>query len=112
MTDALRLDHVRKSHDARVLFGDVAFVLSSATAIALVGPSGIGKTTLLRVIAGLDLPDAGDVWIGEQLATRGRRILLPPHKRGIGFVFQDLALWPHMTVAESLKFVLQSSRPR
>jgi ABC-type sulfate/molybdate transport systems ATPase subunit len=109
MTDALRLDRIRKSHGARRLLTDAVLVVPAGATVALVGPSGIGKTTLLRIAAGLDVPDSGDVWIGSELATRGARILLPPHQRGIGFVFQDLGLWPHMTVAQSLAFVLGSA---
>jgi ABC-type Fe3+/spermidine/putrescine transport system ATPase subunit len=75
----------------------------------VVGPSGCGKTTLLRLIAGLELPDSGEVWLGGRQAAGPGRMLLPPHTRSIGFVFQDLALWPHLTVAQSLEFVLESA---
>ena len=109
LTDLLRLESVGKARDRRVLFRDVTLHLAAADAIALVGPSGAGKTTLLRIVAGLDVPDSGNVWIDGQLATRGATILVPPHRRRLGFVFQDLALWPHMTVAESLEFVLASA---
>jgi ABC-type Fe3+/spermidine/putrescine transport system ATPase subunit len=78
--------------------------------VVILGPSGCGKTTLLRLIAGLDVPDAGEIWLnGVQVASPGRS-LLAPHRRGIGFVFQDLALWPHLTVYQSLRFVLESQR--
>jgi iron(III) transport system ATP-binding protein len=74
--------------------------------VVLLGPSGCGKTTLLRVIAGLDRPDAGEVWIaGRQVAGPDRNVV-PPNQRQIAFVFQDLALWPHMTVEQQLDFVL------
>src|SRR5262245_12817614 len=108
---SMRLDGIRKTQGGRVLVRDVGLDVPAGDAVALVGPSGIGKTTLLRIIAGLERPDAGDVWIAGQHATQGGSILVPPHKRGIGFVFQDLALWPHMTVAQSLTFVLRSSAP-
>jgi ABC-type Fe3+/spermidine/putrescine transport system ATPase subunit len=107
--EALRLDRISKGLGARVLMRDVTLRAVAGEALALVGPSGSGKTTLLRIIAGLDVPDAGDVWIAGQQATRERAILVPPDKRRIGFVFQDLALWPHMTVAQSLDFVLTSA---
>jgi iron(III) transport system ATP-binding protein len=111
MNDLLRLEGVSKARERQVLFQDVALHLAAADAIALVGPSGAGKTTLLRIVAGLDVPDSGNVWIDGRLATRGPTILVPPHRRRLGFVFQDLALWPHMTVAESLEFVLASAIP-
>jgi iron(III) transport system ATP-binding protein len=72
------------------------------------GPSGCGKTTLLRLIAGLEIPESGEIWLaGAQVAGTGRS-MMPTHKRGIGFVFQDLALWPHLTVQRNLDFVLES----
>jgi ABC-type sulfate/molybdate transport systems ATPase subunit len=111
MNDLLRLENVSKARERQVLFQDVALQLAAADAIALVGQSGAGKTTLLRIVAGLDVPDSGNVWIDGQLATRGPTILVPPRRRHLGFVFQDLALWPHMTVAESLEFVLASAIP-
>jgi ABC-type Fe3+/spermidine/putrescine transport system ATPase subunit len=77
--------------------------------IALFGKSGSGKTTILRLVAGLDAPDSGEIWLSGELASESGRILIPPRQRKIGFVFQDLALWPHMTVAESLEFVLRST---
>jgi iron(III) transport system ATP-binding protein len=109
MSEVLRLDRVRKSFGSRLLLDDLTLRLPEGEAWAVVGPSGIGKTTLLRIVAGLEAPDVGDVWIQRQLATSSRKIRVPPHKRGIGFVFQDLALWPHMTVAQSLDFVLTSA---
>jgi iron(III) transport system ATP-binding protein len=64
----------------------------------------------LRLIAGLEMPEEGEIWIaGERVAARGQN-LLPPRARGIGFVFQDLALWPHLTVEGNLDFVLASAR--
>jgi iron(III) transport system ATP-binding protein len=60
------------------------------------------------VIAGLDVPDEGEIWLGNVHAAGPRRNLLPPYRREIGFVFQDLALWPHLTVARNLQFVLDA----
>ena len=78
--------------------------------VALLGSSGCGKTTLLRLIAGLETPDEGEVWIAGERMTVGRRNLVSARRRGIGFVFQDLALWPHLTVAANLDFVLTAAR--
>jgi iron(III) transport system ATP-binding protein len=111
MSVVLGLDHIRKSFGLRLLLDDLTLGICAGQATALVGRSGVGKTTVLRIVAGLEAPDAGDVWIQGQLVTRAREIRVPPHKRGIGFVFQDLALWPHMTVAKSLDFVLRSANP-
>jgi iron(III) transport system ATP-binding protein len=73
--------------------------------LALLGPSGCGKTTLLRLIAGFERPDEGEVWIeGELVAATGR--WTRPERRKVGFVFQDYALFPHLTVAENVGFGL------
>jgi ABC-type sugar transport system ATPase subunit len=78
--------------------------------LGLLGPSGCGKTTALRLIAGLEVPDHGEIWLADRLVSSPGRLHVTPSQRNIGFVFQDLALWPHMTVAGNLLFVLQSRR--
>jgi len=88
----------------------VSLDVAEGEVVALLGPSGSGKTTLLRLVAGLDVPDAGEVWISGKCVAAGGQNLLPPQARGIGFVFQDLALWPHLTVDGNLNFVLASAR--
>ncbi|MSP73089.1 MAG: ATP-binding cassette domain-containing protein [Myxococcales bacterium] len=78
---------------------------------AVVGPSGAGKTTLLEVIAGLVRPDDGEVKLGgEVLFDSRRRLYVPPHQRGVGLVFRDLALFPHLRVWENVAFGLTVSR--
>jgi len=72
---------------------------------SLLGPSGCGKSTILRMIAGLEVPDTGDVIIGNSPAAGNRWI--PPEKRGVGFVFQDYALFPHMTIFDNIAFGLE-----
>ena len=76
--------------------------------LSFLGPSGCGKTTLLRSIAGLEVPDAGSIFIADKIQTSiDKGILVPPYNRAIGFVFQNYALWPHMTVFNNIAFGLK-----
>jgi ABC-type Fe3+/spermidine/putrescine transport system ATPase subunit len=85
--------------------GDVSLDADEGECVVIVGSSGSGKTTLLRLIAGLEVPEAGDIWLdGRQVAAAGRS-LVPVNQRRVGFVFQDLALWPHLTAEGNLGFV-------
>lgn len=102
----LEAEGLTKRFAGRVLFAGLDLALAPATLTALVGPSGIGKTTLLRILAGLDLPDAGRVSVRGAIATEGARLVLEPYERGIGMVFQQPALWPHMSVGDQVAFGL------
>ena len=106
----VRIAEVTKRFGNRIVVNHVSFDLAEGEAVALLGPSGSGKTTILRLIAGLEVPDDGEVWISGRCVAAAGRNLFPPKDRGIGFVFQDLALWPHMTVEGNLNFVLTSAR--
>ena len=107
---AIVVEQCQKRLGAHQALTDVSLKVASAEAIVNLGPSGSGKTTLLRLIAGLEAPDTGTITAhGVYVAEPGRN-LIPPHERGLGFVFQDLALWPHLTVAENLGFVLGFAR--
>ncbi len=90
--------------DSGFHLGPLSLSLPSGTRTALVGPSGCGKTTLLRLLAGLMSATAGTVTLDAQVATDGGKLLLPPQARGIGFVFQDGALWPHLDAVGHLRF--------
>lgn len=72
--------------------------------VVLSGPSGIGKSTLIRLIAGLALPSSGEIII-DGVPMHGKGKIVPPHERSLGIVFQEPSLWPHMSVEEHLKFV-------
>jgi len=86
---------------------DVSFEFAKGI-LSLLGPSGCGKTTLLRCIAGLEVPDDGSIYIDNKLQTSiGEAVLVPPYAREIGFVFQNYALWPHMTVYSNVAFGLK-----
>src|ERR687894_2627028 len=82
---------------------DAAFCVERGEFVALLGPSGCGKTTLLRLIAGFEEPDAGEVAVEERVVAGGRS-WVPPERRRVGVVFQDYALFPHMSVGENVGF--------
>ncbi len=102
----IRVERLTKTFKNHTALAGVTFVVSRQESLAVLGPSGSGKTTLLRLIAGLERPDRGNVFIGDRLASSPMKILAP-HKRGIGFVFQEPALWPHLNVAQNILFGLQ-----
>lgn len=89
---------------------NISFELSSGEILALVGPSGCGKTTTLRIIAGLERPDSGIVCINDRVVA-SESVFVPPEKRGVGMVFQDHALFPHLTVSENIAFGLRGQSP-
>ena len=98
-------------------FGDVKALLPTNLTvkegefISLVGPSGCGKTTLLRILAGLEIPDGGKISLGDRVVYSSEDgIEVPAESRGVGMVFQDFALWPHMTVFENVAFGLRARK--
>ena len=95
----LALEHVDVTLDGAGIVDDVSLEVAAGERLALLGPSGAGKSTLLRVLAGLERPSSGRV-----LADGADVTALPAHRRGIGLVFQDAALFPHRTVAENVGF--------
>ncbi|TMQ92960.1 sulfate ABC transporter ATP-binding protein [Actinomadura soli] len=105
---AIEIRDVNKSFGEAAVLRDVSVDVASGSLTALLGPSGGGKSTLLRVIAGLERPDSGQVLISGKDATR-----LPPQRRGVGFVFQHYAAFKHMTVFENVAFGLKiRKRPK
>ena len=110
MTAAIRLDGISKSFGASRAVAEVTLEIERGELMAVLGPSGCGKTTLLRLIAGFEDPDAGTVHVGDETVA-GPRTLVPPDKRRVGMVFQDYALFPHLSVEANVAFGL-SRRPR
>jgi iron(III) transport system ATP-binding protein len=89
----------------------VDFEVPAGSLATLLGPSGCGKTTTLRLVAGLETPDAGEVYVGDRLLTSAARgVHVAPEKRRMGMVFQTYAIWPHLTVFENIAFPLREKR--
>jgi iron(III) transport system ATP-binding protein len=107
---ALFLEHVRHSYGDKAAVADVSLAVQAGEILALLGPSGCGKSTLLRLAAGLERPGAGKVAVGGRIVS-GEGVFVPPERRGLSLVFQDYALFPHLTVAANVAFGL-NGRPR
>jgi iron(III) transport system ATP-binding protein len=105
----LRLAAVTKRYGGHGCIEDVSLEISAGESVVVVGPSGSGKTTLLRLVAGLERPDAGEIWLdGRRVAEPGRNTV-PATDRKVGFVFQDLALWPHLSAFANVEFAAHSA---
>ena len=97
----VEMKHINKNYGSFQASRDVSFGIEKGKLVALLGPSGSGKTTILRMLAGLEIPDSGDICIA------GKKINdIPAAKRGIGFVFQNYALFRYMTVFDNIAFGL------
>src|SRR5262245_45411970 len=98
----LQVRQLRKTYGQVVALAGADLVLREGEFLTLLGPSGSGKTTLLMMVAGLIQPDSGEVWIDGRVATYA-----PPFRRDVGMVFQNYALFPHLTVYENVAFPLR-----
>jgi putative spermidine/putrescine transport system ATP-binding protein len=101
----LQVCRLRKTYGQVVALAGADFELREGEFLTLLGPSGSGKTTLLMMVAGLIQPDSGEIWIDGRLATYA-----PPFRRDVGMVFQNYALFPHLTVFENIAFPLRMRR--
>jgi multiple sugar transport system ATP-binding protein len=99
---SLKLTNLRRHFGPVKAVDDISLEVADGQFVALLGPSGCGKTTTLRMIAGLELPDGGAIEIGDRNVTH-----LPPRDRDVAMVFQDYALYPHMTVAQNVGYPLK-----
>ncbi len=105
LVEALKVDQVAKDLNQAPVLRDISFVVPDGAIACLLGPSGCGKTTLLRIVAGLLVPDGGRVFFGGEDVTQ-----VPVHRRGFGLMFQDFALFPHHNVWDNVAFGLRMQR--
>ena len=106
----LNIQDIEKKFGNTQALKSVNLIVKKGNFTTLLGPSGCGKTTLLRIIAGLEEPDCGEIYMGEEcLFSVEKRINKAIHLRNFGMVFQDFALWPHMTVFENIAFGLRAT---
>ncbi|MCC6004220.1 MAG: ABC transporter ATP-binding protein [Thermofilum sp.] len=107
----VKLVKVVKTFKKVTAVAGVSLSVNKGELVTLLGPSGCGKTTTLRLIAGLEIPDSGEIYIDDLLVSAPEKgIFVPPHKRGIGMVFQNYAVWPHMTVFDNIAYGLKIQR--
>jgi len=102
---ALQLHRVTRRYGKTVAVNNISLEVAQGEILVIVGPSGCGKTTLLRLVAGLDVQDEGSIRIQNRVVS-GDGVFVPPEKRRVGLVFQDHALFPHMTIARNVAFGL------
>jgi ABC-type Fe3+/spermidine/putrescine transport system ATPase subunit len=100
---------VSKQYDGRSALSGVSFAIAGGDHTAILGPSGSGKSTVLRLLAGLETPSSGRILADGKVISEPGRVHVPPHRRGIGMVFQDLALWPNLTASGNVLLGLAAS---
>lgn len=110
-TPVIQLNQVVKQYDDVVAIDDISLTVAKGELLVLLGNSGCGKTTLLRLVAGLERPNMGEVWL-EQSIVASEQVFTPPEQRHIGMVFQDYALFPHMTIGQNIEFPLKGVHGR
>ncbi len=104
----ISFDDVTKKFGERTAAGSFSLTIGLGERVVIFGPSGCGKTTVLRLLAGLLAPDSGRILMDGVVVSAPGRVIQPPERRNLGFVFQDLALWPHLTVRGNLEFGLKA----
>ena len=111
MATTITINHLTKKFGNVIAVNDVSLTIEPESFLTLLGPSGCGKTTLLRCISGLEDPDDGEILIGDKLVfSKSKGISVAPGQRELGLVFQNYALWPHMTVYKNMTFALEMQK--
>lgn len=108
MATPITIKNLTKRFGNVIAVNNISLTIQPGSFLTLLGPSGCGKTTLLRCIAGLEDPDEGEIFVGDKLVfSHSRGISIPSGQRDLGMVFQNYALWPHMTVYKNITFALE-----
>ena len=108
---SVRFENITFHYGDNCVLDNLSLTVDESQIMCLVGPSGCGKTTLIRCLLGFNKPETGNIYIGDKCVySAEKRINIPPEKRGIGVVFQDYAVWPHLTVMENVIYPLKKRR--
>ena len=107
----VRFENITVGYGGHMVLKDFSLEVQSGQIVCLVGPSGCGKTTLVRALLGLNKPETGSITVGDKVLFDSKKhVNVPAEKRNIGIVFQDYAVWPHMTVIENVSYPLKKQR--
>jgi iron(III) transport system ATP-binding protein len=106
----VKIDNVSKSYNKHSVIRAISLDIEKGERVVILGPSGCGKTTLLRIVAGFIHPDQGKVTIDGNVVADNGKCIIEPENRQVGMVFQDLALWPHMSNYKNLEFGLKAKK--
>ncbi len=107
----IQFKNCTKLFGSKTVLHNISFEVNEENSfITIIGKSGSGKTTLLRLVAGLEKLNDGRIYINGKVVSEGKKIIVPPHERNVGFIFQDLALWPHFTVYQNIEFGLKQKK--
>ena len=108
---SVRFENVSISYGAKQVVKDFSLSVNNGEIMGIIGPSGCGKTTLIRALCGLIKPDKGSIYIADQLVfSDEKRINVAPERRGIGVVFQDYAVWPHLSVWDNVCYPMKKHK--
>lgn len=106
----IEFKNVSKNYNDTPVIQNFSMKIDAGERVVVLGPSGCGKTTVLRLLAGFTSPDSGEIIINNQIVATEGKIIKEPEERNLGMVFQDLALWPHLSVKGNLEFGLRAKR--
>jgi len=104
----IKLENISYSYPEEIVLEKLSLEIEKNKITYLLGDSGSGKTTILRLIAGLEIPREGKIFIENKVVSKANLLIIPPEKRKIGYIFQNLALWPHFTVFKNIAFGLKN----